>query len=315
MTGLSLMWALITSFAFCGILSWALLPYLRSLQIRKEVRIDTPASHQAKIGTPSMGGVAIILSIALSALLQSPTREMLSLVATVFYFGMIGLLDDMAKARGRENRGLRAREKLALQTLGCLFFYLLLERWSEVRGAWVFLWAGGVILGMSNAANLADGLDGLAAGLTALAAASLGSIAAMEGEPRIAIFAATMAGASAGFLLFNARPALIFMGDTGSLALGAALATSALAVRRELLLPLICLPFVIEAMSVILQVACFKTTGKRIFRMAPIHHGFELRGWSEWQIVVSFWIVGLVSGVGTAYFWQKFFSACSASLW
>jgi len=302
------------AFAASSIFTAALVPWLRSLKTRKDVRVDTPDSHQTKVGTPSMGGTAIVLGITLAALCIAHSREVLFIALLTLFFGMIGFLDDFTKATGRDNRGLRAREKLILQGVGCLLFYWLLGRESESAGVVALPWSACVIIGTSNASNIADGLDGLAAGLTCLVAASLGCIAAARGEYAIAVFAAAMAGATAGFLLFNTRKAQIFMGDTGSLALGAGLAVCALALRCELLLPFICLPFVIDAMSVVLQVGCFKTTGKRIFRMAPIHHGFELSGWLEWRVVIIFWLAGLASGVGTLYVWKTALGQSSASL-
>jgi phospho-N-acetylmuramoyl-pentapeptide-transferase len=227
------------------------------------------------------------------------------------FFGGIGFWDDFVKATGKDNRGIKARHKLLWQLIGCLLFFLSLWHFrggaagdhSLLQEVAYFLWTTLVIIATCNAANVTDGLDGLAAGLTVIAAASLGGVAIVLQRQEIAVCCFALAGASAGFLLYNTRRAMIFMGDTGSLAIGAGLAASALAMECELLVPLVALPFVIDALSVLLQVVAFKTTGRRIFRMAPIHHGFELRGWSEWRVVLSFWIVGAVcAGLAVVYF-------------
>lgn len=308
--------SLLIAFVSTVLVTAALLPWLRSFRIRKEVRIDTPETHQGKRGTPSMGGLALLTGMLAACLVanRSPVGLLLALV-TVF-FGAVGFWDDYIKATGAENRGLKARHKLLLQLIGCLLFLVAgktlqqhgagfrHEDFAGVQGLGYSLWIICVIVMTCNAANIADGLDGLAAGLTVISATALGVVAVFLNHTDVAVFCAALAGASAGFLMFNSRKALLFMGDTGSLALGAGLATSALVLGREWLLPFLALPFAVDALSVVVQVAYFKRTGKRIFRMAPIHHGFELQGWSEWRIVLTFWVAGLVAAFATVFVWR-----------
>lgn len=313
---LTVVGSLLLSFFITGIGTAILFPWLRSLRIRRDVRIDTPETHQTKQGTPSMGGIGMLVGLVATTLTLNRTTHGLLLVAAALFFGGIGFWDDWAKATGAENRGIKARHKLVLQLVGCGVFIAVIARmrgfsdavWASPAtvdlGAGYVLWAALVIIATCNAANITDGLDGLAAGLAVIVAASLGAVAILVRQPAIAVFCAMLAGAAAGFLIFNTRKASIFMGDTGSLAIGAALATSSLMLRCELLLPLIALPFVIDALSVVLQVVTFKTTGKRIFRMAPIHHGFELQGWSEWRIVMTFWTIGAVAALSTVCYFS-----------
>jgi len=258
-----------------------------------------------------MGGVIIILAlIAASALAgvlgHSATVAATLVIALAIGFGLIGFLDDRSIIKHRRSLGLRAREKLALQfALAGGFLYLLkalgvvnlvmLVPFSHrllALGWWYYPLALVFIVLTANSLNLTDGLDGLAAGLAAIAGISLGAIATLRGEPALCAVCFALSGAGLGFLWYNAYPARIFMGDTGSLAIGAALAGVAVALKAEPLLLIIGMIFYLEALSVIAQVAAFRLTGKRILRMSPLHHHLELSGWPEPQIVSRMWIVG-----------------------
>ncbi len=288
------------------------------------VREDTPERHRAKKGTPSMGGVLILGALLASTLLWANllNRYVWVVVLVTAGFGVIGLMDDLRKLRRR--RGLSAGRKFGLQVLLALallqvvFWQPAANHWAPVLaipffkgwlldlGWWWLPFAMLVIIGASNAVNLTDGLDGLAIGPVIMAGGAFGVIAYLTGNFKAAdylkilnvkgageltVFCGALIGAAVGFLWFNCHPAQVFMGDVGSLALGGAIGTLAVLTKAELLLPLIGGLYVVEAASVIIQVASFKLTGRRVFRMAPLHHHFELAGWSEPQIVVRFWIV------------------------
>jgi len=283
------------------------------------VREDAPVRHLAKAGTPTMGGVLIIAAaltaaIAVAAATGHASRDLLVGVAVVAIFAAIGGLDDMLGiVRGR-NLGLRAREKFALQIPAGLLLGMY-AMWQPALGSgvavpgtalrvdmgwWYPLFCMILLVGMANAVNLADGLDGLAAGSTAIAGGSLVVLAAAAGAAPIGIVAAAVAGSALGFLWWNAHPAKVFMGDVGSQALGAALAVVGILAKKELVMLIAGGLFVAEALSVMLQVAYFRLTGgRRLFRMSPIHHHFELAGWSETQTVVRFWLCGaLLAALG-----------------
>jgi len=276
---------------------------------RQRIREDAPGRHREKAGTPTMGGVLIVGAILVSALLvggASP-RVVFALTATVA-FGMIGFLDDVLAIRRGRNLGLRARERLALQTAAGLLigWYAAGQSWLPTtvlvpglqaidlgRGYAVF--AALLFVGFSNAVNLTDGLDGLAAGLVAMAAAGFALLGALALMPAVGVLAMAVSGAAAGFLRVNAHPARVFMGDVGSNALGAALASLAMLTKAEAALFVIGGVFLVEAASVLLQVAYFKATGgRRIFLMSPLHHHFELAGWSERTVVRRFYWAGWI---------------------
>ncbi|HQR46806.1 MAG TPA: phospho-N-acetylmuramoyl-pentapeptide-transferase, partial [Thermoanaerobaculia bacterium] len=289
-----------------------------------------PQGHQAKAGTPTMGGLPIAPALALPALLFSDLSNRyvsVALLAMLLAMG-VGVGDDWRKVSRQHNRGLSGRQKLLLQSLiglgvGAasitlfpgrpdpthLSFPFLKNVHPDIGAAGYVVFAAIVVVGASNAVNLTDGLDGLAIGSTLIAAATLALLAYIAGNVRAAsyllvpsvpgtgelsVFLAALVGASLGFLWFNAHPAEVFMGDTGSLALGAALGTVAVLIKQEILLVLVGGLFVVEALSVILQVGSFKLTGKRIFRMAPLHHHFELLGWAESKVIIRFWIVAII---------------------
>ena len=317
---MALIWALVISLI---IGPWI----IRALRVRQHgedtIREDTPERHRTKKGTPTMGGVVILISLLTSTLLWAnlTNRYVWAVVLATAGFGLIGLWDDTTKLRRR--KGVTARQKFGLQ-LFVSFAVLQIVFWQP-PGIWAptlaipffkgwlldlgWLWipfAMLVIVGASNAVNLTDGLDGLAIGPIIMAAGAFGVIAYLTGNFRAAdylkilnvrgageltVFCGALIGAAIGFLWFNCHPAEVFMGDVGSLALGGAIGTLAVVTKAELLLPLIGGLYVVEAVSVIIQVVSFKLTGRRVFRMAPLHHHYELAGWAEPKIVVRFWIV------------------------
>jgi phospho-N-acetylmuramoyl-pentapeptide-transferase len=318
---------------------------LREFQIGQYIREDGPQSHQKKSGTPTMGGVLIVISILLPTLLWSDLSNPFIWIAvfSTLAFGAIGFADDYIKVVKRRNLGLTGRAKLLYQSLAAAAVAIALVALQQFRlfstqltvpfvkswrpdliwHAWpasipalsllMFLpfvaFVIFVLMGSSNAVNLTDGLDGLAIGCTIVASAALTVLTYVSGHvvfadylelqrmsqvSELTIFCGSMVGASIGFLWYNAHPAEVFMGDVGSLALGGAVGTVAVIIRQELLLPFIGGIFILEAVSVILQVGSYKLRKKRIFKMAPLHHHFEQLGWSESKVIVRFWIAALV---------------------
>ena len=288
------------------------IPELHKLKFGQSIREEGPKSHQKKSGTPTMGGIMIILGITLGTLAAAPwTPEVLLAVFIMLRHFVLGFLDDYIKVVKKRNLGLKARQKLAGQILIAIVTMYVA---TQVLGIDTDIWIPGldenvslgvlyyplvlfVLVGTSNAVNLTDGLDGLAAGTVAIAASAFAAVSVLTGHEDLSYFCVAMAAACLAFLRFNAHPAKVFMGDTGSLALGGALAAVGILTHTELLLVVIGFVFVCEALSVIVQVISFQTTGKRVFRMSPIHHHFELGGWSEWKVVTVFWCVGLIASV------------------
>ena len=322
----------------------AVIRQLREFQIAQYIREEGPKAHAKKAGTPTMGGVLIVIAIVIPTILWADLSNKyvwLAVFATMA-FGAIGFADDYLKVIHRRNLGLTARSKLLLQILTAVLVAVMLVA-LEAHGEYStrlmvpffkrqqpdlvvrpmllnpYLWMFAfvpfivfvvvVLVGSTNAVNLTDGLDGLAIGCTVIAAGALTVLTYVSGHavfagylelqrmPQVAelsVFCGAMVGASIGFLWYNAHPAEVFMGDVGSLALGGAIGTVAVAIKQELLLPFIGGIFVIEALSVILQVGSYKLRGKRIFKMAPLHHHFELIGWSESKIITRFWIASLI---------------------
>jgi phospho-N-acetylmuramoyl-pentapeptide-transferase len=302
---------------------------LKQNQIGEEIRHDGPESHFSKAGTPSMGGIIILSGVLLATLLLGKIgqQNMVLVLLVTVGLGAIGFLDDWLKIVKKYPKGLIGRYKLLGQILlglivGCVLYFFPVE--PDIRTVTqvpflkdvplnyslffipvvVFL-----ITGTSNSSNLTDGLDGLLTGLTAIAAATFAvmayvashntisgylNIMHLKDAGELAVYCSALFGATLGYLWWNSFPAQVFMGDTGSLALGGAIATVAILIKMEIWLVLICGIWVIETLSVIIQVGVFKRTGKRVFRMAPIHHHFELKGWAEPKVVVRFWIVGIL---------------------
>ena len=316
--------ALITALVISLLIGPWLIDRLRRMQYGADtVRADTPERHRSKMGTPTMGGVVILTAILSSTLLWANLMNRYVWVAmlAVTGFGLIGMWDDRLKITKR--RGLSARFKFVLQALLTLALLQIVfwqpradwqpvlaipffKGWLVDLGWWWFPFAMLVVVGASNAVNLTDGLDGLAIGPIVMAGGAFAVLAYLTGNFRAAdylkilnvrgageltVFCAALIGAAVGFLWFNCHPAEVFMGDAGSLALGGAIGMLAVLTKAELLLPLIGGIYVVEAVSVILQVGSYKLTGRRIFRMAPLHHHYELSGWPEPKIVVRFWIV------------------------
>ncbi|KAB2954525.1 phospho-N-acetylmuramoyl-pentapeptide-transferase [Heliorestis acidaminivorans] len=306
----SLFYAFIIASAIGLITGPWLIPFLRRLKFGQSIREDGPKGHLIKAGTPTMGGILFLFAIPLGALVpHGYSTEMAMLLLGTLGFGLIGFTDDFIKVVKKRNLGLRAYQKITGQLVisalliygivhlldrGTALYIPFMNAWWDV-GIWYYVLALFLIVGTTNAVNLADGLDGLAAGMTFWVALAFAVIASAERATDAAIFASALAGGCIGFLFFNRYPARMFMGDTGSLALGGAIAALAMITRTELILPLLGAVFVAEALSVILQVASFKLTGKRIFRMSPLHHHFELGGWREETVVYTFWAASLVA--------------------
>jgi phospho-N-acetylmuramoyl-pentapeptide-transferase len=284
-----------------------LIPILRRLKFGQSIREEGPQRHQAKAGTPTMGGLLILVALTIPALaFAGKSAEVWLALFVTLGHGLIGFIDDYIKVVLKRNLGLKAREKILGQIIMAVALaYIATTHFGRGTDLWVpFLGANIdfgplyyiliflVLIGTTNAVNLTDGLDGLAAGTTTIAAAAYAVIALVFGNQPLAVFCLALAGAALGFLRYNAHPAKVFMGDTGSLALGGALAAVAVLTKTELLLVIVGGVFVIEALSVIIQVISFKSTGKRVFRMSPIHHHFELGGWTETKVVAVFWLAG-----------------------
>lgn len=319
-------YAALTAFFICYLLGPWVIERLSRSQVGQYIREDGPRSHLDKAGTPTMGGILIVGAITLSTLMWADLANPFTWIVLMVLlgFGAIGFLDDYLKQVKKQSRGLSVRGKLVMQTIlgaaaGALVFLVpnfstevtvpFFKTVSPELGWGYILFAVVVIVGAANAVNLTDGLDGLAIGPVIIAGvtymifayiaghvkiANYLQIPYVPGSGEIAVFCGAMAGAGLGFLWFNAYPAQVFMGDTGSLSLGAALGAIAVITKQEILLVLVGGLFVIEALSVIFQVGFFKMThGRRIFRMAPLHHHFELQGWPEPKVIVRFWIIAI----------------------
>ncbi len=295
---------LIISFIATIILGPIVIPVLKRLKFGQNVRNDGPSSHLSKAGTPTMGGVIFLAGITISGLITSfRNPEGILVLSILLGFGLIGFIDDFLKIALHRPMGLKAREKLAGQILIALLLAFLavstLGRGTdliipfssttiELGMPWYILFCILAVVGAANAVNLTDGLDGLASGVTAVASIAFTIIAIMLDKAGVASIMAAVAGGCLGFLVFNRYPAKVFMGDTGSLALGGALGAAAVLTRSELFLVIIGLIYVLEALSVMIQVFSFQVFGRRVFRMSPLHHHFELGGWSENKIVAAF---------------------------
>jgi len=323
-TILSVLTSLIISF----ILGPYLISHLTNKKIAQSIRDDGPEAHLNKIGTPTMGGLLILLSIIFSTLCWGDisNRYILVVLAVTFLFGIIGLIDDYRKVIHNNPKGLSAKYKYAAQSIVALVagIYLYQSAVLPVETqllipffkayifdmGWLYVvLVYFVIVGSSNAVNLTDGLDGLAILPTVMVAGALAIFAYLTGHIRfsdylgipyipgvgeVAVFCGAMVGSGLGFLWFNTYPAQVFMGDIGSLSLGAALGIVAVATRQELVLFIMGGVFVVETLSVVLQVSSYKLTGKRIFKMAPLHHHYELKGWPEPRVIVRFWIITVI---------------------
>ncbi|HDZ26451.1 hypothetical protein LCGC14_0515790 [marine sediment metagenome] len=320
----------ITAFLICLILGPWVIRMLDKYQIGEEISPDGPASHLEKRGTPSMGGILIIGATIIPAFLWGDMSNSYVKLAmsTMLLFGLLGFWDDFLKIKRKKPKGLIIRHKLFFQigisaVIGLILIYLgftggfslhlslpFFKKWFPYFGWFYLPWIMLILVGSSNSVNLADGLDGLAIGLTLISSSAFIVLCYIVGRAdwseflnivrvpaaaELTVFAGAMAGACLGFLWFNCHPAQIFMGDAGALSLGGTIGIIAILIKQEFLLFMVAGVFILEAISVLLQVSYFKLTGgKRIFKMAPIHHHFELIGWSEEKIVIRFWIAGIV---------------------
>jgi phospho-N-acetylmuramoyl-pentapeptide-transferase len=320
----------ITALLLSFLLGPRLIRFLQRKQIGQEIRAEGPQSHYAKKGTPSMGGILIIICTLVPTLVWGKLDNLYVWVAvlSMVLFGLVGLIDDILKVRRKQSLGLRTGQKLLLQTLlaaaiGLAFIWMgsrgdfnlhlsfpFLKQWVPFLGWFYLPWIVFILVGSSNAVNLADGLDGLAIGLTLISATALTALTYVAGHAlwsqylniarvplaaELTVFVGALAGACLGFLWFNCHPAQVFMGDVGALSLGGTMAVIALLIKQEFLLFTVAGVFILEALSVLLQVSYFKVSGgKRILKMAPLHHHFELSGWPESRVVIRFWILGII---------------------
>ena len=312
----SLLLAFAISLAVTSLLGPLIIPLLKRMKFGQNIRSDGPSRHLNKAGTPTMGGVMFLAgTVAGCFFLARGRADVLIVLAALLGFGLIGFLDDYMKVVLKRSLGLKARQKLLCQILlaaGLTFWIVYgLGRGTEIAipfagfftpggiqlelHVWLFMaFAVMVIVSAANAVNLTDGLDGLAAGISMLVALALMIIALFVNRDGVAVIMAALAGGCLGFLFYNRHPAKVFMGDTGSLALGGGLGAAAVITRSELFLLIIGGIFVLETLSVIIQVVCYQTTGRRFFRMSPLHHHYELGGWSENRVVLTFWTATLI---------------------
>lgn len=300
---------IIVSFFITLILGPLVIPILQKLKVGQSIRDDGPKSHMSKSGTPTMGGLIMVGAIVITSMTSGiVNRDLLVILFSTIAFGAIGLIDDFIKIVLRRNLGLKASQKLIGQILIAVAIAIYQSSVS-VTGTKILIpflnyyWDLGilyipyivfVVVATVNSVNLTDGLDGLASGVTLIVASFFSIVAMNWGYPSIAVFSGALTGTCLGFLRFNSHPAKVFMGDTGSLALGGAIATIAILMNLTLFIPIVGAIYFAETLSVILQVAFFKLTGKRIFKMSPLHHHYELKGWKETKIVVVFWSVTLL---------------------
>ncbi|MEQ3337729.1 phospho-N-acetylmuramoyl-pentapeptide-transferase [Clostridium butyricum] len=300
---------LVISFIFSLILGPIFIPILHKLKFGQNIRKEGPKSHQKKAGTPTMGGIIFFISVATTILIMGPsfTDPKMIILYSFLAFGFIGFLDDMLKIIHKDNLGLKAGQKMILLLIFsvalAVYGYknigtdILIPLGSGFKLNLGLLYIPFIIIyyaAVTNAVNLTDGIDGLATSVTIIVLTFFTIVAFKTGQKDVAIFSIALCGALLGFLKYNAFPAKIFMGDTGSLALGGAVGTIALMLKMELWVVIVGLMYVVETLSVIIQVTSFKMTGKRVFKMAPIHHHFEQCGWSEVKIVTVFSLVTAV---------------------
>ncbi len=320
--------AVLTAMVFSLLLGPWIIGRMKRLSMTQQIRDDGPKTHINKAGTPTMGGILIILCILLSVFLWGDLKNMYIwiMIISLTGFGLIGFFDDYLKITKKNHKGLRAIYKFGNQIILAIIIGIFLymnpkDPYSDVLSvpffkkwlfdlSWFYIpFSAIVIVGSSNAVNLTDGIDGLAIGLVAIAVLATGALVYISGHKGLAqylqvlylpgtgeltVFCGAMFGASLGFLWYNSYPADIFMGDVGSLGLGGSLGTLAVITKHEIVLAVVGGIFVIETISVILQVTSFQLTGKRVFKMAPIHHHFELKGWPEPKVIVRFWIIGMM---------------------
>lgn len=304
--------ALAVAFVVTLILGPLILPILRKLKVGQSIREEGPRSHMSKSGTPTMGGIIIIIALLITLLTSISSdiniKDLIVLFIVTLSFGILGFLDDYIKVVLKRNLGLRAYQKLIGQIIIAVALAVYHSNTSPAAteiivpfinktinlGPLYVPFIVFVVVATVNSVNLTDGLDGLASGVTLIVLSFFSLVSLKLGDKSLAIFSATLAGACLGFLKYNAHPAQVFMGDTGSLALGGAISTLAVLLNLPLIIPIVGGIYLAESTSVILQVTSFKLTGKRIFKMSPLHHHFELSGWKETKVVLVFWTVTLL---------------------
>ncbi|MEG0267606.1 MAG: phospho-N-acetylmuramoyl-pentapeptide-transferase [Carnobacterium sp.] len=309
----------VSSFAMTIMAMPIVIGYFRTKQLGQTTRDEGPKWHEVKSGTPTMGGVVFLIAAVFSTVWvgiwqKSFTISLGLLIFITLLYGLLGFLDDFIKIFKKRNLGLTSKQKLIGQLVGGLLFFIVYQlnnlstdltipfigsiHLGWFYGLFVLFW----LVGFSNAVNLTDGLDGLVAGTAGIAYTAYAVIAWQQQQTDVLIFCLTIIGGLVGFFFFNKKPAKIFMGDVGSLALGGGLAAVSILLKQEWSLLLIGLIFVIETASVMIQVTSFKLTGKRVFKMSPIHHHFEMSGWSEWRVVLSFWFISLATAALSLWF-------------
>ncbi|MDP4468029.1 phospho-N-acetylmuramoyl-pentapeptide-transferase [Staphylococcus hyicus] len=307
----------IIAFIITAVLVPVLIPTLKRMKFGQSIREEGPESHMKKTGTPTMGGLTFLISAIVTTLIASvfvdTASPLLLLVFVTLGFGLIGFIDDYIIVVKKNNQGLTSKQKFIAQIIIAVIFFIVAKGmnafdfstninlpFTDLSIPLSFAYVIFIIfwqVGFSNAVNLTDGLDGLATGLSIIGFSMYAIMSFVLAQPAIGLFCIIMVAALAGFLPYNINPARVFMGDTGSLALGGIFATISIMLNQELSLLFIGLVFVLETLSVMIQVTSFKLTGKRVFKMSPLHHHFELVGWSEWKVVGVFWQVGLISGL------------------
>lgn len=315
MTLVTTITAIAVTFGLTAILGYAIIPLLRRMKFGQSIREEGPQAHLKKAGTPTMGGLIFLVAILIATPILSYingvlTTQTIVLLLVLVGFGIIGFIDDFIIVVMKRNLGLTSLQKLIGQIIIAIFAFFLLKLgpfdtviaipftgFEIDMGIFYVVFLIFWLVGFSNAVNLTDGLDGLVSGTSSIAFSAFGILAVSYNQQDIAMFSFVVSGAMLGFLLFNMKPARVFMGDTGSLALGGALAMISMLIKQEFLLLIIGIVYVIETLSVIIQVISFKTTGKRVFKMSPIHHHFELSGWSEWKVVLVFWGIALLAAI------------------
>lgn len=307
----------VIAFIITAVLVPILIPTLKRMKFGQSIREEGPQSHMKKTGTPTMGGLTFLIGAIVTTIIASifvePASPLLLLLFVTIGFGLIGFIDDYIIVVKKNNQGLTSKQKFLAQIAIAVIFFIVAKGFNAFDFStdinlpftdasiplsfayviFIVFWQ----VGFSNAVNLTDGLDGLATGLSIIGFTMYAIMSFVLEQPAIGVFCIIMVAALAGFLPYNINPAKVFMGDTGSLALGGIFATVSIMLNQELSLLFIGFVFVIETLSVMIQVTSFKLTGKRVFKMSPLHHHFELVGWSEWKVVTVFWSVGLITGL------------------
>ena len=315
-----IIYTIIIGFFITLILGPLIIPFLKRLKVGQTIREDGPKSHLQKTGTPTIGGIILIISITITSLTSGlVNRDLIVALGATLIFGLIGFIDDFIKVVLKRSLGLRAYQKLGLQTIVAVFLAAYQSNVSVMGTKVIVPFVQGsisigsinipqyldlgilyvpfvafVVVATVNSVNLTDGLDGLASGVTLIIAAFFALLAMNWGYTSLAVFSAAVAGACLGFLRYNSHPAQVFMGDTGSLSLGGAISAVAVLMNVSLIIPIVGGIYFVESVSVILQVISYKLTKKRIFKMSPLHHHYELSGWAETKVVVVFWVVTVI---------------------